>query len=62
MYDQHLTPKEFGIKVRDNCEELQITARNKMRSAYTQNVRYSYYGNIYDTPYISLNTAQNTEI
>lgn len=61
MYDQHLTPKEFGIKVRDNCEELQITARNKMRSAYTQNVRYSYYGNIYDTPYISLNTAQNTE-
>ena len=61
MYNQHLTPKDFGIKVRDNCEELQITARNKMRSAYTQNIRYSYYGNIYDTPYISLNISQNTK-
>lgn len=61
MYEQHLTPKEFGIKVRDNCEELQITAQNKMRAAYTQNVMFSYYGNIFDTPYISLNTAQNVQ-
>ncbi|WP_270419150.1 Z1 domain-containing protein [Bacteroides intestinalis] len=60
MYDQHLTPKDFGIKVRDNCAELQITASNKMRTSFNLNLQYSYYGNIYDTPYISLNTAQNS--
>lgn len=30
MFEQHLTPKDFGIKVRDYCDELQITANNKM--------------------------------
>lgn len=28
MFEQHLTPKDFGIKVRDYCDELQITANN----------------------------------
>lgn len=52
MYDQHLTPKDFGIKVRDNCAELQITASNKMRSSYNLSIQYSFYGNIYDTPFL----------
>ena len=30
MFAQQLTPKDFGIKVRDNCQELQITAGYKM--------------------------------
>ena len=59
MYDQHLTPKDFGIKVRDNSAELQITASNKMRTALGLDVRYSFYGNIYDTPYVSFNIEHN---
>lgn len=59
MYDQRLTPKDFGIKVRDNCNELQITASNKMRTAKGLDLRYSFYGNIYDTPYVSFNIEHN---
>lgn len=59
MYDQRLTPKDFGIRVRDYCDELNITANNKMRSVYALDVLESYYGNICDTPYISTNTEQN---
>lgn len=59
MYDQRLTPKDFGIKVRDNCNELQITASNKMRAARGWDLRYSFYGNIYDTPYVSFNIEHN---
>lgn len=59
MYDQRLTPKDFGIKVRDNCDELQITASNKMRTAQRLDLRYSFYGNIYDTPYVSFNIEHN---
>ena len=59
MYDQRLTPKDFGIKVRDNCSELQITASNKMRAARGLDLRYSFYGNIYDTPYVSFNIEHN---
>jgi hypothetical protein len=59
MYDQRLTPKDFGLKVRDNCEELQITASNKMRHAYNLDVQFSFYGRFIETPYISLNTKQN---
>ena len=36
MFEQQLIPKDFGIKVRDNCDELQITASNKMRSAVSK--------------------------
>lgn len=59
MYEQHLTPKDFGIKVRYNSSELAITASNKMRKAFDWSIPFTYYGNIYDTPYISLNPAQN---
>lgn len=59
MFDQRLTPKDFGLKVRDNCDELQITARNKMRSASEFKMRVAYYGNIYDTPYLSFNANHN---
>lgn len=59
MYDQRLTPKDFGIKVRDDCDELQITAANKMRTARGLYLRYSFYGNIYDAPYVSFNIEHN---
>lgn len=59
MFDQQLTPKDFGIKVRDNCDELQITASNKMRNAVSKDMLYSFYGNIYDTPYITSKIEHN---
>lgn len=58
MREQQLTPKDFGIKVRDFCDDLQITASNKMRNA-SDWFKFSYYGNIYDTPYVSRNIEQN---
>lgn len=59
MFDQHLTPKDFGIKVRDYCDELQITASSKMRTAYDYITLESYYGTIYDTPYLSVKPEHN---
>lgn len=59
MFDQQLTPKDFGIKVRDNCDDLQITASNKMRTAVSKDMMYSFYGNIYDTPYITSKIDHN---
>lgn len=59
MFDQRLTPKDFGIKVRDNCDELQITAYNKMRTAVSKDMFYTFYGNIFDTPYITSNVEHN---
>ena len=61
MFDQHLTPKDFGIKVRDYCDELQITANNKMRTAYELLMMESYYGNICDTPYLSVKAEHNKD-
>lgn len=59
MFEQQLTPKDFGLKVRDNCDELQITSSNKMRNAYNLDMQFSFYGRFVETPYISLNTKQN---
>lgn len=61
MFEQHLTPKDFGIRVRDYCDELQITANNKMRTAYDLLVMESYYGNICDTPYLSNKAEHNRD-
>ena len=61
MYEQKLTPKDFGLRVRDYCSELQITAANKMRASYDLTIQTSFYGNIFDTPYVSLSVPQNTQ-
>lgn len=60
MFEQRLTPKDFGIKVRDYSDDLQITASNKMRNSFSWN-QLTYYGNIIDTPYISRNIQQNKD-
>lgn len=59
MFEQQLTPKDFGLKVRDNCDELQITSSNKMRNSYNLDMQFSFYSRFIETPYISLNTKQN---
>lgn len=60
MFEQRLTPKDFGIKVRDYCDDLQITASNKMRNSFTW-YQLTYYGDIVDTPYVSRNIQQNKD-
>ena len=44
MFEQQLTPKDFGLKVRDNCDELQITASNKMRHSYGVDFHLAFIG------------------
>lgn len=49
---QHKKPEEYGIRVKNESDELGITAANKMRNTKTKLVRKSFYGNIFETPYI----------
>jgi len=52
MRDAKLTPEHFGLRVRNDSEELMITARNKMRLASDYLEQISYWGSVFDTPYI----------
>jgi hypothetical protein len=61
MFDEKMTPKEFGLKVRDESDELQITAYNKMRSSYKRTEYLTYWGNLVETPYANLNAANNVK-
>ena len=46
-------PKDFGIRVRNNSADLQITAYNKMRNATDEYEYSSYFGNMVETPYLN---------
>ena len=59
MFESKLTPKEFGIRVRDESEKLQITAANKMRNAYSVLDLMTYWGGVFETPYASTNIVNN---
>ncbi len=62
---QHFTPKEFGLRIRRDDTALEITARNKMRSASPIQEVVSFWGNIFETPYFSHDkdaNKQNVEI
>lgn len=59
MHDLGLKPKNFGIRVRDDCKELQITARNKMRNATEEYEFLGYSGKMVETPYLSSNFMDN---
>lgn len=52
MRELELKPKNFGIRVRNNCEELRITAYNKMRNSTDEYEFESYFGGIVETPYV----------
>ena len=47
----HKKPSDYGIRVR-NSEDLSITARNKMQNTKTKIDRHSFYGCLYETPYL----------
>ncbi len=52
MEAQHRKPEEYGIRVRNDSIELGITAANKSRNTKKQVYRKSFYGNIFETPYL----------
>lgn len=59
MFEEKMTPKEFGIKVRDESDELQITAYNKMRTSFKRTEYLTFWGNLVETPYASLIPRNN---
>lgn len=52
MHELKRKPKDFGIRVRNDSKELNITAANKMRNATNEYEFSSYFGGIIETPYL----------
>ena len=48
-------PEDFGIRVMNDSIDLGITAANKMRNTMTKVYRKSFYGSLFETPYITRN-------
>lgn len=57
MHRIHKTPREFGIRVRNESRELQITAANKMRHSFDHEEIVNIYGNLFETPYVDADLA-----
>ncbi|CAA6818320.1 MAG: Endonuclease [uncultured Sulfurovum sp.] len=55
MNDHDLTPREYGLKVKNHDESLIITARNKMYHSSDAIVSINYYGELIETRKISNN-------
>ena len=55
MEEQHKKPSDYGIRVRNDSIDLGITASNKMRNTKKKVDRKSFYGNIFETPYLHRN-------
>lgn len=49
----HLTPSEFGLRVRAHPDAMIVTARNKMRTAQRVPVRLNYHGRLVETTKLS---------
>ena len=52
MHDLKRRPKDFGIRVKNDSVELNITAYNKMRNATNEYEFSSYFGGLVETPYL----------
>ena len=59
MNSLELTPKQFGLRVRRDDTALEITARNKMRKAGKCEVRTTFWGDVFETPYFSTKVQDN---
>ena len=53
MNEDKMRPKDFGIRVKNDADGLQITAANKMRNSSDELLTTSYFGNIIETPYLN---------
>ncbi|MCM8871744.1 MAG: Z1 domain-containing protein [Paludibacteraceae bacterium] len=60
MNSLELTPEQFGLRIRRDDTALEITARNKMRKAGKCEVRTTFWGDVFETPYFSANILDNT--
>lgn len=60
MNSLELTPEQFGLRIRRDDTALEITARNKMRKAGRCEVRTTYWGDVFETPYFSTLVQDNT--
>jgi len=58
MNGMNMTPRDFGLKVREHPDALIVTALNKMRTARTIKVPISVSGRLLETP--RLKTSQST--
>ena len=52
MGAQDKRPEDYGIRVRNNSSEMGITAANKMRNTKAKIDRKSFYGSVFETPYL----------
>ena len=52
MNENKMRPRDFGIRVKNDADDLQITAANKMRNSKDELLVNSYFGNIIETPYL----------
>lgn len=60
MNSLELTPKQFGLRIRRDDTALEITARNKMRKAGRCEVRTTFWGDVFETPYFSTSINDNS--
>lgn len=59
MSEEKKKPIEFGIRVLNESVDLGITAANKMRSTKVKSVIKSFYGSLFETPYLTRNLDEN---
>ena len=59
MHDRKMKPRSFGIRVRNDCNELQITSRNKMRNTKDEYEFSGYAGKLCETPYLPPDAPSN---
>lgn len=52
MSKKNKKPEEYGIRVMKKSTELKITASNKMRNTVTRIEMSTYFGEVFETPYI----------
>lgn len=59
MREKKLKPRSFGIRVRNDSNELNITSRNKMRATAEEWEYIGYGGGLFETPYITSSATAN---
>ncbi|WP_051689109.1 Z1 domain-containing protein [Butyrivibrio sp. AE2032] len=59
MIENHKSPREFGVRVKNDSEELKITASNKMRTAEMYIDNFSYFGSFFETHYLLSDYEKN---
>ena len=59
MRNEHRTPREFGLKVRQDPGSLMVTARNKMRGAKPVRIPVSVSGHLLETPRLKANPRKD---